>query len=273
MSPRLPALVTLSLLVVACGSGGTGQGSAPTTAVAPGSTTTAPSPTSEPSGTPQAAPRWETVSTFSGTGPFQTPEFDVLPEAIQWRVRWSCETGRLRVASVPPPRRPGPLVDATCPGQADGYAIQTGRVRLEIEASGPWKAIVDQQVDKPLDEPAPPELGSARVAAEGPFYPLEKDGRGAARLHHLADGRRVLRFEGFEVTGNTDLFIWLSEAARPRTSAEAQAAPKVSIGNLKSTVGNQNYEIPADIPTERIRSIVIWCAPIAVAYSAAALDG
>lgn len=48
--------------------------------------------------------------------------------------------------------------------------------------------------------------------------------------------------------------------------------PKVSIGNLKSTVGNQNYEVPPDVPTERIRSIVIWCEPVSVAYIAAPLD-
>jgi hypothetical protein len=37
-------------------------------------------------------------------------------------------------------------------------------------------------------------------------------------------------------------------------------------------VGNQNYEVPPDVPTERIRSIVIWCEPVSVAYIAAPLD-
>ena len=70
---------------------------------------------------------------------------------------------------------------------------------------------------------------------------------------------------------NTDLFVWLSEAAAPKTSADAVGAPKVDIGNLKSTLGNQNYEVPADLPTERIHSIVIWCEPVHVAYSGAVL--
>ncbi len=50
------------------------------------------------------------------------------------------------------------------------------------------------------------------------------------------------------------------------------AAPKVDLGNLKSTLGDQNYEVPADLPTDRIRSIVIWCEPVHVAYSGAALS-
>jgi hypothetical protein len=75
------------------------------------------------------------------------------------------------------------------------------------------------------------------------------------------------------VAQNTDLFVWLSEARQPRTSAEAVGAGRVSVGNLKSTLGNQNYEVPPDVPTERIRSVVIWCEPVAIAYSAAILVG
>ncbi len=40
-------------------------------------------------------------------------------------------------------------------------------------------------------------------------------------------------------------------------------------GNLKSTVGNQNYLIPADVPVDRVNSVVIWCDPVSIAYAAA----
>jgi hypothetical protein len=263
--------VALSLTVAACGSGADEQQVTPASTTPPADTATA-SATTLPPDSPRAAPRWETVSTFSGTGPFRTPEFDVLAEAIQWRVRWTCETGRLRIVTVPPPRRPGPLVDAECPGGADAYSIQTGRAHLEVEAAGAWRAIVDQQLEIPLAEPPPPGLDTARVVAQGAFDKVEKDGKGSARVYELADGRRIVRFEDFEVSTNTDLFVWLSEAVAPRTTVDAQAAPRVSVGNLKSTLGNQNYEVPPDLPNERIRSIVIWCEPVSVAYIAAPLD-
>jgi hypothetical protein len=264
-------VVMVGLAGAACGTDDEGRRATPTSAAAaPG--TTAAAATSVAPDSRRAAPRWETVSTFTGTGPFRTPDFEVLAEAIQWRVRWTCETGPLRIVTVPPPRRTGPLVDAGCPGAADAYSIRTGRSHLEIEAAGPWKAIVDQQLETPLEEPAPPELATARLVAQGTFHRVEKEGKGSARVHELADGRRILRFEDFEVSTNTDLFVWLSEAVGPRTTVEAQAARRVSVGNLKSTLGNQNYDVPADLPTDRIRSIVIWCEPVSVAYIAASLD-
>jgi hypothetical protein len=172
---------------------------------------------------------------------------------------------------MPPPRRPGPVVDTPCPKEDIGYSIVTGPVRLSIEAAGQWRAVVDQQIDTPLDEPLLPGMTPDRVVASGSFYKVEVQGEGTAKLYSLADGRRILRFEGFKTGENTDLFVWLSEAARPMNSAEALNTPFVEIANLKSTLGTQNYEIPASLPTEKIRSIVIWCQPVAIAYAAAPL--
>ena len=261
----LVALV-LALALAGCGGGSEGDGDR-----APATTAPAGGDTATTAAGPRAAARWETVTTFNGSGPFQTPEFTILPNAIQWRVRYTCSAGALRITSNPPPRRPGPVVDASCPKEDAGYSIVTGNVRLSVEATGPWKAVVDQQVDTPLDEPLLPGMTPDRVVASGPFYKVEIKGEGSAKLYRLADGRRILRFEGFETGENTDLFVWLSEARRPTTSSEALHAPHVEIANLKSTLGTQNYEIPASVPTEKIRSIVIWCQPVAIAYAAAAL--
>ncbi len=261
-------LVLLASLLAGCG-GGSGeetQGPTTTTPAAGGPVTTPPAPAGE-----KAAARWESVSTFNGSGAFQTPEFTILPTAIQWRVRYTCSTGTLRITSNPPPRRPGPVVEAACPKEDTGYSIVTGPVRLSIEATGAWKAVVDQQVDTPLDEPLLAGMTPDRVIASGSFYKVEIRGEGTAKLYRLPDGRRILRFENFQTGENTDLFVWLSEARRPTTSAEAINTPYVEIANLKSTIGTQNYEIPASVPTERIRSVVIWCAPVAIAYAAAAL--
>ena len=272
MTRRFVALAVVAGLGLAgCGAENEAPKATSTMAAGPAGTT-APSATTLAPDSPRAAPRWETVSTFSGTGSFRTPEFEVLADAIQWRVRWTCEVGRLRIVTVPPPRKAGPVVDAGCPGGADAYSIQTGRTHLMIEAAGPWKAIVDQQLEHPLEEPPPPELATARLVAQGTFHRVEKEGKGSARVYELAGGRRVLRFENFEVSANTDLFVWLSEAVAPRTTVEAQAAPRVSIGNLKSTLGDQNYEVPSDLPGDRISSIVIWCEPVSVAYIAAPLE-
>lgn len=219
----------------------------------------------------EAAPRWETVATFSGSQPAETPPFRIMRDAIQWRTRYNCKAGRLRIDSTPPPKNRKPLVDAVCPAQGEAYSISNGSKRLNIQGTGEWTAIVDQQVSTPLLEPLPEEVTSPPIA-QGAFYNLEKEGKGTAKLFELSDGRRILRFEDFEVTNNTDLFVWLSEAPHPNNSAESIAAPHFVLGNLRSTLGTQNYEVPPEVPTREIRSVIIWCQPVSVAYSAASLS-
>lgn len=223
-----------------------------------------------------SAPRWETVSTFNGNGDSTTPVFDILPGAIQWRARWKCESGHLLVESDPK-RKPDddPTVDSQCAGldakEASGYGIVEGKVKLVVKATSAWQIIVDQQIDTPLMEPLLPGMDTGKVLGEGAFYDVEMKGKGTARLYELPDGALALRFEDFEVSANTDLFVWLSESPAPKTSKDAVDSPYVEIGNLKSTVGNENYLLPAGLTRERVRSVVIWCAPVRIAYTAAIL--
>lgn len=264
---RATAVAVCVLLLGACGGGDEEpQTSAVDTTVA------SDAPATTVAGGPKAAARWETVLTLEGNGNQTTAPFTILDGAIQWRARWSCTSGSLTVTSDPPPRRPAPLIEArTCPLEGEGFSIVTGQVRLDVAATGPWKMVVDQQVDVPLNEPPLPAMASGRVLGQGDFYDVEKNGKGTARLYQLADGTRALRFEDLEVNQNTDLFVWLNTAANPKTSSDAVAGDYWVLGNLKSTVGSQNYVIPADIPVDRVRSIVIWCQPVAIAYAAAAL--
>ena len=262
-----PLVIALVVVLAAAGCGAEDEG---------GSTATTRPPAASPSTGPttiveRGAPRWETVTTLTGTGAFESPSFSILPGSIQWRARWKCDTGRLRALTDPPPRRPAPLIDDACPGKGEDFAIVTGDVRLKIEADGPWEVIVDQQIDTPLSEPPPEGMATAPVLRQGSFYPMEKDAKGTARIFTQADGRNVLRFEKFEVSTNVDLFVWLSEADAPKTSADAEAAPYKVLGNLKSTLGDQNYVLPPDLPLEKMKSIVIWCAPVRQAYGGASL--
>jgi hypothetical protein len=40
---------------------------------------------------------------------------------------------------------------------------------------------------------------------------------------------------------------------------------------LKATRGEQNYLLPAGLRADRVRSVVVWCVPVRIAYTAAAL--
>jgi hypothetical protein len=115
------------------------------------------------------------------------------------------------------------------------------------------------------------KAADAEVLSSGRFYPIERRGTGDVDLYRLASGRLAIRLEDFETSANTDLFVWLSEVERPRTTKQVVRSPHVELGLLKSTQGNQNYLLPEGLDSESVRSIVIWCEPIRIVYTAAAL--
>jgi len=220
----------------------------------------------------QAAPRWERVATLRGSGDSrETIRID--SDAVQWRVRWTCSKGRFEVGQSPAPDEGNPLGGGSCPGQGEATTIDTGDLGLSVRTKGRWRAVVEQQVTDPIAEPPLPAMRAkdAEVVARGRFYPLERRGRGTALLYELANGRFALRLEGFRTSNNTDLFVWLSEAARPQTTKQALRADHEEFAVLKATIGSQNYLLPEGTDPESVRSIVIWCEPIRIAYTAAAL--
>ncbi len=130
---------------------------------------------------------------------------------------------------------------------------------------------VQQQVDTPIAEPPLAGMAPDSVAGQGGFYNVERTGSGTARLYKLPGGETALRLDPFQVSENTDLFVWLSEADHPRTTVDAMTAPHVEVASLKATVGTQNYVLPATLSIGRVGSVVIWCAPVRIVYAAATL--
>ncbi len=220
----------------------------------------------------KAAPRWEPVTSFSGTGAV-TRTVDIAAGAIQWRARWRCERGSLSLVTSPPPRSGSARADDECPGTGEHSWVTDGRRELRVENAGPWRVSVEQEVDTALHEAplAAMSASGARVLARGDFYKIERRGRGSATLYRLANGRLALRMQGFATDANIDLFVWLSEAARPSTTRSAFSARHRQVATLKSTLGDQNYLLPRGIDAAKVRSIVIWCEPVQIAYTAATL--
>ncbi len=220
----------------------------------------------------RAAPRWEPIASFTGAGA-AVRSIDVSGRAIQWRARWRCSLGRLRLSVTPQPRSRPARSGGRCPTRGSASWIQNGSQRLRVDAIGRWSVVVEQQVDTPLREPPLEGMRSprARVLGAGRFYEVERKGSGEARLYRLPNGRHTLRLERFNTSANTDLFVWLSESRRPGSTREALRAPHVELARLKSTLGSQSYVLPSSIESRRFRSVVIWCEPIRIVYTAAAL--
>jgi len=220
----------------------------------------------------RAAPRWEQVTTLQGFGA-ATQTVSIDREAVQWRLRWRCSGRRFEVSQTPAPDEGNPLGSGRCPGRGEAEAIDTGELELAVETSGRWRAVVEQQVTGPIAEPPLPAMKAegAEIVSSGRFYPIERRGSGDVDLYRLASGRLALRLDGFETSANTDLFVWLSETEKPRTTKQALRSGHTEFAPLKSTLGNQNYLLPRNVDADSIRSIVIWCEPIRIAYTAATL--
>lgn len=122
------------------------------------------------------------------------------------------------------------------------------------------------------NDPMPDNAGvDMLILAQGDFYDIAHHGEGTATIYQLQDGARILRFEDFEVLNGPDLHVYLAPQDPVPDTVGSELAGALDLGALKGNVGDQNYEIPADLDLAAYRSVVIWCAPFRVPFSAAPL--
>lgn len=96
-------------------------------------------------------------------------------------------------------------------------------------------------------------------------------GEGRAVIVQLANGQRFLRLEEFKVTNGPDLYVYLSGHSSPRNRAQLHDGGAFEVGLLKGNVGNQNYELPANVDPAKYRSVVIYCKRFSVLFASAEL--
>ncbi len=217
----------------------------------------------------RSQPWWQGVTKLEGTGS-TTAAVNVDSGAIQWRVKPTCQAGRLVVRASGQARA---VVETACPASPTGYGTRTGAMSLDVTADGPWQLQVEQQVDVPLSEPPLPVMnapGASKVAT-GSLYRVDQVGTGKVTLYRLADRSYALRLDDFFVTANVDLELQLSPLDAPRTTEEISTARSPSIAALDVTTGSLNFTLPPTLDPNKYRSLVIWCERTHNAYAAATL--
>ena len=123
--------------------------------------------------------------------------------------------------------------------------------------------------DTIMEEAMPePEM---TLLAQGSFYNLFHVGSGQALVYQLADGSRILRLQDFEVDNGPELHVYLFPNDPVTTSIGVEIPGTFDLGHLKGNIGDQNYEIPADLDLSQFKSVVIWCRPFKVTFIAAPL--
>ncbi len=129
----------------------------------------------------------------------------------------------------------------------------------------------------PRAGPRPGPDGAGRtVLRTGFFIDQEHPTSGTVSVLQLPDGRRFLRLEDLATGNGPALRIWLSTTpTRPgqNTWSAFGESDHRDLGPLKGNLGDQNYEIPADVDLTTMVSVAIWSNRYTVSYGAASLQG
>ncbi|HEV2798942.1 MAG TPA: DM13 domain-containing protein [Pyrinomonadaceae bacterium] len=120
-----------------------------------------------------------------------------------------------------------------------------------------------------------PQAGAAdpqpSTLASGNFHDVSHKGKGKATVHQLAGGGRVLRFTDFETSNGPDLVVYLVAAADATDADTVKNSSPVLLGPLKGNVGDQNYDVPADVDLSKYRAVTIWCRRFGANFATAPL--
>jgi hypothetical protein len=108
--------------------------------------------------------------------------------------------------------------------------------------------------------------------AEGNFHGVAHETRGAASIYKLPDGKQVLRFSGFETSNGPDVQVYLIAAADAKDNETVTNAGFIHIAALKGNMGDQNYNIPANVDLNKYRAVTIWCRRFGVNFATAPLS-
>lgn len=114
----------------------------------------------------------------------------------------------------------------------------------------------------PAAEPEAPATPEIVVEATGTFVDGAHPTSGTASVLGNGTGQRFLRLENFETDNGPDLNVYLRD---PETGEF------VDLGDLKGNIGDQNYEIAADVDLSRFTEVDIWCVRFGVGFGTATL--
>ncbi|HLF68432.1 MAG TPA: DM13 domain-containing protein [Gaiellaceae bacterium] len=110
-------------------------------------------------------------------------------------------------------------------------------------------------------------VATGPAALEGTFVELAHATEGVARVVETPSGR-VLTLTGFRTDPGPDLYVYVVPGHVDGASVDGGRR----IARLKGNVGNQQYDLPADLDLEAGGTVVVWCRAFSVGFGAARLE-
>ena len=119
---------------------------------------------------------------------------------------------------------------------------------------------------------AAPAFAAPSALESGTFVSGAHETAGTVTIYKLDDGTRILRLSDFHTSNGPDVHVYLSEATEVKSNGDVVADGKfVDLGSIKGNVGNQNYELPAELKLDAYHTVSIWCRRFSVNFGAAQL--
>lgn len=147
---------------------------------------------------------------------------------------------------------------------ADAAGGTTTTSASPVGSTAPPGSTVPVTTAPPTTAPGPRLLGS------GTFVGLAgHEGTGVAGFFELPDGSTVLRLEDFDIENGPDLRLYVVPGADVYDPGDGAT----DLGTLRGNVGDQTYELPADL--ELVPggwTVLVWCEAFSVEFVAATVQ-
>jgi Electron transfer DM13 len=109
--------------------------------------------------------------------------------------------------------------------------------------------------------------------AQGDFRGIAHETKGMASIYELPEGKKVLRFSGFETSNGPDVHVYLVAAADAKDNDTVKNVGFIDLGSIKGNIGDQNYDLPPDVDLAKYRAVTVWCKRFGVNFATVPLMG
>lgn len=178
------------------------------------------------------------------------PVFDAAPVS-------AAPAAALPEADSSPTTTPPPTTDAPATGSASETPATASSQVPEATAAPTTPPTTPPTTVAPV-----PEIVTEYV---GTFVSDAHPTSGDALVLGNGTGQRFLRFENFATDNGPDLNVYLVN------SSTGDVSDYIDLGDLTGNIGDQNYEIPADVDLDVYDEVVIWCVRFGVGFGDARL--
>ena len=134
----------------------------------------------------------------------------------------------------------------------------------------PERLFINQKVNEQFPAASAANNATTKLAS-GQFHAGAHETKGTATVFQLGDGKKTLRLTNFETSNGPDVHVYLVAAPDAKDSETVKSAGFVELGSLKGNIGDQNYDVPANLDLAKYRAVTIWCARFNVNFGTAPL--